>query len=365
MSKSNRPVRYCALTIGPTQVYETHARLALEEGDQGMYLQCASRLRELAALGLASPNRVEFQAYQILFYACAAMPDWAAQPGAGYDQGTTLVHKAASITPSCRPALPVAAPASNKSLVPAVYVADARDDLDAGSTMQSIEIGQRNPTAVLLQAVQTQDLCHPAMVCLTPLVLVGLEFERPLCVPTHHAMYWLVVHVLGGRCMRWRWRGPPAAGTRAVSLSCAIRHRTWDSLSWRSIWRAREHLLFGAELVLLFAILFCAPAMLIYSAYFETCATWCVVAQVHVVCMFLRRWRVIERTVDFFSVSCCDCAAKLSNLLARCASSPLFVVVLQALHRALRFDSQAVRAFVRSCLRARGVESMPVYFHVL
>ncbi len=129
-----------------------------------MYLQCASRLREFAAIGFVSPHHVEFQAYQILFYACSAMSDWAAQPDAGYDGGHRSVN-AVSSSHGRRPgSTDGSAPAWNNSISPAVYTVDAGDDAGVGATLQSIEIGQRNPTAVLLQAVRSQDLCHPTMV---------------------------------------------------------------------------------------------------------------------------------------------------------------------------------------------------------
>jgi len=46
-------------------VYETHARIALEEGDLDEYLQCQTRLDELYGEGLPG-NREEFTAYHII-----------------------------------------------------------------------------------------------------------------------------------------------------------------------------------------------------------------------------------------------------------------------------------------------------------
>ena len=57
----------------PTQVYETHSRIALEGGDLSEFKICFSRLGELKAQGLETKHFAEFTGRYLLAGGCACL----------------------------------------------------------------------------------------------------------------------------------------------------------------------------------------------------------------------------------------------------------------------------------------------------
>lgn len=72
-------------------VYETHARIALQSGDLNEYNQCQTQLKHFYKMGLHG-NELEFTAYRILYYLYL-------QGNKKYQNGSSdLSHVMASLT---------------------------------------------------------------------------------------------------------------------------------------------------------------------------------------------------------------------------------------------------------------------------
>lgn len=54
----------CRLTV---DVYQTHARIALESGDMNEYNQCQSRLKEMDLGGVPGVKMDEFTGYRLVY----------------------------------------------------------------------------------------------------------------------------------------------------------------------------------------------------------------------------------------------------------------------------------------------------------
>lgn len=61
------PSFYVAPRSLTVDVYQTHARIALESGDMDEYNQCQSRLKELHHAGVAGVRMDEFTGYRLVY----------------------------------------------------------------------------------------------------------------------------------------------------------------------------------------------------------------------------------------------------------------------------------------------------------
>lgn len=62
--KNEKPPCPPSLTV---DVYQTHARIALECGDMNEYNQCQSRLKELHLKGVSGVSMDEFTGYRLIY----------------------------------------------------------------------------------------------------------------------------------------------------------------------------------------------------------------------------------------------------------------------------------------------------------
>jgi hypothetical protein len=133
-------------TTFAVDVYETHAKIALQEGDLNEYNQCQTQLKELYETGEAVENHAEFIAYRLLYYVLLSTNE-------KYDGGSSDMFKIMLYLTSQQRSHPAVA-----------HALKVREALAFGSYLQFFRLHEKSPnlgrylTALILPTMRMRAL---------------------------------------------------------------------------------------------------------------------------------------------------------------------------------------------------------------